>query len=175
MKKNLIILFSLQFALILGLGGAAFFRSEDKPKTAYIEIATVYEEFKMKKELEGKFSNVEMFRKSFLDSLELNLNMLNAEYEQTKSEEVKLEFLQKKQEYLGTKRQFDEDNAAVSQQYTEQIFNQLNMYITEYGKEHGYQYIFGAEGSGSIMYANDSENITEEISTYVNEQYKGLN
>ena len=175
MRKKLIILFVSQTVLLITLGCIVLFKSYKQPRTAYIEIASVYDAFKMKKELEGKFSKVEMFRKSVLDSLELNLRLLGAEYEQTKSEESKNSFLQKKQEYLKTKQQFEQDNAAVSQQYSGEIFRQLNLYITEYGKEHGYQYIFGAEGSGSLMYANDSENITEEITIYVNEQYKGVN
>jgi outer membrane protein len=175
MNKKIIIFFAVQAALIISLGTIVLLRSGGDTRTAYIEVAKVYDAFKMKKELEGKFTTVELFRKSVLDSLELNLQLLSVEFDKTKCEETKTTFLQKKQEYLGIKKQYEEDNAAASQQYTEQIFTQLNQYITEYGKEHGYKYIFGAEGSGSLMYANDSENITEEITTYVNDQYKGIN
>jgi outer membrane protein len=174
MKKRLIILFSIQAVLFIALGWVVLSNGNSEQSTAYIEVAKVYDSFKMKKELEAKFTNVEQYRKSVLDSLELELQLMATTYEQTKSEDVKTSYLVKKQEYLGKKKQFEEDNAMVSQQYTEEIFQQLNQYITEYGKEHGYQYIFGAEGSGSLMYANDSENITEEITSYVNEKYSGV-
>jgi outer membrane protein len=175
MKKVVIIFISVQFALLVALGTLVFLRTGDQNKTAYIEVAAVYDSFKMKKELEGNFSKVEVFRKSILDSLELNLQLLSSEYQSSKSESLKSTLIQKKQEYLNTKQKFEQDNAAVSQQYTDQIFKQLNQYITEYGKEHGYKYIFGAEGSGSLMYANDSENITDEITVYINDKYKGVN
>ncbi|MCK6640917.1 MAG: OmpH family outer membrane protein [Bacteroidia bacterium] len=175
MKKGVIIFIVAQFILLASIGTIVVLRTGNQNKTAYIEVAAVYDAFKMKKELEGKFSKVEMFRKSILDSLELNLQLLNNEYQITKSENAKNVLIKKKQEYLSTKQKFEEDNAAVSQQYTDQIFKQLNLYITEYGKEHGYSYIFGAEGSGSLMYANDSENITADITTFINEKYKGVN
>lgn len=175
MKKRQIILFAIQSALIIVLGCFVFFRSESKQQTAYIEIAKVYDSFKMKKELGVKYDAVEMHRKKIIDSLELELKLLGNAYGEKQSEDIKKSYLKKKQDYLITKKQFEEDNAAVTQQYTGQIFEQLNTYITEYGKEHGYRYIFGADGNGALMYASDSENITTEITAYVNSKYKGTN
>jgi outer membrane protein len=176
MNKRIVVLFSIQAALFIALTCIVLFNNQNvEERTAYIEVAKVYDAFKMKKELENKFTNVEQFRKTILDSLELELQLMATSYEQDHSEEIRSSYLMKKQEYLGKKKQFDEDNAAVSQQYTTQILQQMNEYVTEYGKEHGYKYIFGAEGSGSLMYASDSENITDEITIYVNEKYSGVN
>lgn len=37
----------------------------------------------------------------------------------------------------------------------------------------GYRYIFGAEGSGVLMYADERNNITKEVIEYINARYKG--
>ena len=58
--------------------------------------------------------------------------------------------------------------AETSQEYYSLIWDRLNTYIGEYGQDNDYVYIFGANGDGSVMYAADSENITEEIIAFVN-------
>ena len=35
------------------------------------------------------------------------------------------------------------------------------------------QFILGANGEGMLMYANEEDNVTEEISKYVNGRYSG--
>jgi outer membrane protein len=71
------------------------------------------------------------------------------------------------------KQQFDDDNQDMSKQYTEEIMKQLNEYVRDYGKANGYTYILGAQGSGSIMSADDKNDITTTVLEYVNEKYKG--
>jgi outer membrane protein len=53
------------------------------------------------------------------------------------------------------------------------IWTQLNQYITEYGKTKDYEYILGANGSGSLMYADSTLNITEEVTAFANKKYSG--
>ena len=75
-RARLFLGIGLFFVLIL-LITSAIFLILDKPKCAWIEISKVYSEFDMKKELEAKYGNVEQMRKTILDSLELQLNMLS--------------------------------------------------------------------------------------------------
>ncbi len=91
-----------------------------------------------------------------------------------KKEAAKISLFQvKREEYFGKKQQFEEDNQRMNQQFQEQISKQINQYIQDYGKDKKYDYIFGAEGSGAIMHANEKHDITKEVLAYVNDRYKG--
>ena len=61
----------------------------------------------------------------------------------------------------------------MAKQYTDQIWEQLNQYIKDFGTQHKYKFIFGSRGDGNLMYAEEQDNITSEVLTYVNERYQG--
>ena len=166
--------------IALGLSVIALFilygmRREDPNNIAYVNVQKLYNEFYMKKELEAKLTTVQQARKTILDSLELQLKILSNTLENItkKDSEKENRFIAIREEYVMKKKQFDEDNQAMTQQYSEQIMKQLNEYTQEYGKQKGYRYILGAEGSGGIMYASEKLDITKEVIEYVNGRYKG--
>ncbi|HUH74218.1 MAG TPA: hypothetical protein VLZ75_07405 [Chitinophagales bacterium] len=55
----------------------------------------------------------------------------------------------------------------------EQSWNLLNQYIIEFGDEKKYRYIFGANGTGTMMYGAERKDITSDVLEYVNEKYNG--
>lgn len=146
-------------------------------QTAYVDIGIIYNEFGLKKELETKYTNVQSTRKRIIDSLGLELTILSNRVKQNLASDLKdsigQQFTAKQQEYMYRKQAFESDNDAVTEQYSAQIWKQLNQYITDYGKANGYDYIFGGDGSGSLMYAREGLNITDQVKTYVNQRYKG--
>lgn len=146
------------------------------PHTAYVDLAKVYNAFGMKKELESKLEQVQQIRKIQLDSLELDLNVLAKNLQSPGVENRKgleEQFTGKRQQYAFNKQRMEEESNSLTQTYDEQIWKQLNQYIKDYGKENSYTYIFGAEGSGALMYANETVDITERITAYANQRYKG--
>jgi outer membrane protein len=161
------------FAAIAGLACSAwlFFT---RPKTGYIMIREVYDNFELKKDLQKKFEGTDMARKKVLDSLELALNLLGRSIEQEKGKDQgKINvFNLKREEYFQRKRMIEEDNAQLSSQYDKEILGQLNQYVGDFGKERGYTYIFGNDGNGSLMHADEACNLTKEVSAYINNKYK---
>ncbi len=173
MKNNIFLKLSGLIILIAVIG--IYFRLNYLiPKTAYIDLNTAYNEFILKKELENKLNNVQQIRKTILDSLKLQLNVLYKQIEINgkKNQDYLEKYNVLKEEYYIKDKQFSEDNQTLTQKYNEQVWNQLNQYIQDYGKNHNYNYIFGGSGNGSLMYANDNNNITKEIVQYVNERYE---
>lgn len=144
-------------------------------QTAYIELHKVFSEFEMSRQYKSKLQSVSLARKNLLDSLELNLSAASrALQNQNNSSKDKVDrFLYDKELYLQKKQQFEEDNQALQQQYNTEITKQLNQYIKDYGEKNGYEYIYGAEGSGSLMYAKESFNISDQVIKYANERYLG--
>lgn len=144
-------------------------------KTGYINTSEVYNDFKLKKELQEKLDKVLLSRKSILDSLKLTVNLLENKIENSKkisqSDTGRYEFL--RSQYLLKEKQFQEDNEALAKKYSEQVWQQLNQYIQDYGKSNNYRFVFGTNGQGNLMYANDASNITEEVKEYVNRRFSG--
>jgi len=174
MKKEKVILIIL-ILLMFCLASYFVILLTIEKKVAWINLPDVYKNFEFKKELENKLIKTTEARKMIIDSLELELRIISDEIQTGKKDNNKIElFKQKRANYLTRKKVFDEDNYMNKEKYEEQIMTQLSQYVKDYGKEHNYQFIYGADGSGTVMYADEGMNITEEVKKYVNEKYKGL-
>jgi outer membrane protein len=144
-------------------------------KTGFINSQELFAEFKGKKELEAKFTQSEVEQNSMLDSLTLEIASLTNQLTERKNDKkLQVQKEQKEQLYLELKRRFTYSNTTQNQQYTESIWKQINQYAMEYGEEKGFDYIFGATGSGTLMYAKDSKDITEDVLKYINKKYEGF-
>lgn len=161
---------------VLGLGLLyQIFGNKNELKTAYVTNAKLYAEFQMSKDLTNKLQQVQLARKNILDSLTMRLTLLEKKLVENKaSKEEANEFDNLRNEYTLKNQQFVEDNNMVSQQYQEQIANQLNQYLKDFTEQNGYDYVFGATGDGSLMGAKDVYNITDMVLSYANQRYKGV-
>lgn len=169
MKKTNIIIVTVQVLLVAALAWIYI----GKEKMAYVEISEVYSGFELKKELTAQFEEVKNARQYLLDSLKSNLDISYKQLQGKDSEELMRSFEQKRQEYLYKQQRFEEDTQRLLENYEEQIWTQLNQYVKEFGKYYSYDYVYGANGTGSMMYANDANNVSKELLNYVNEKYHG--
>jgi outer membrane protein len=167
MNKYLKIVVTLNLLLVASLGTYILFGKKNL-KTGYVEVSKVYQDFKMTKELEKKYEVVSNSRKLFLDSLEITLRTIVNQKDKIE------EFNRVKKEYMVRKQQFEQDNQAMNSQYTKQIMTQLNQYMEDYGKQNGYDFVFGANGNGSLMYVDENAyDITTAVTGFVNSKYDG--
>ncbi len=154
----------------------AIFALKEKPKVGYVELNILYDEFELKKELEGKLANVQNARQLVLDSLKLQLqtsaSLLQGKLNPTKEEISRWQSI--KSNYQETEKRFSEDNYSLTESYNQQIWKQLNQYIEDFGKENNYEFIYGAEGSGALMYGSSKHDITNTLIKYCDDKYKGL-
>lgn len=147
---------------------------EPDSKSAFFLSADVYNEFEYKKELEFELESSHSSTKIILDSMETDLKTTIALMQGTTLSDDELILLQRKQNsYIDYRDVVESEYARKTEEYYALIWDRINGYIKEYGDENGYQYIFGANGDGSIMYANSSSDITTEITQYINNRYQG--
>lgn len=144
--------------IVLGLSSGFIYSRLKQGKNGYVINQEVFEGFQGKKSLEMNLLSVRKKHKHILDSLANNIGndgpaALTQEYDRTA------------QELALKERQ-------LSERYTADLWNQINEYIKAYGDENNYDFIFGASGNGSLMYAAESKNITQDIVTYINERYE---
>jgi outer membrane protein len=81
--------------------------------------------------------------------------------------------LRSKQLYNRLAQEFQGNNKADEERYSREIWQQINQYTKDFGKKNGYAVIYGANGSGSIMYADTTLDITAPVLLYINERYEG--
>lgn len=174
MKKIIMILSCMiGFLSVICIGGIYVY--QEKTKAGWIDLNKVYADFEFKKELENKLIKTQQARQTIIDTLELELKLLSRQLktDNQKDKGKRDLFEVKKEEYYKKKKTFEEDNDALQKQYNDQILVQLNQYLRDYGDKHGYTYIYGADGTGVLMYADKSKEITNEVKKYINERYKG--
>lgn len=174
MKNNRILLILSLISISLAIG-SVFIVFNKSNKVGYVIIQEIYNEFEMKKEMEGKYTTIKNTRKKILDSLQIDISILAKKIEFGKADETdRNNFEHKKVEFNKKMRMFEEDNSNLSQELDAQIIKQLNQYVTDYGKEKGYDIILGSTTDGSIMFGTDRFNCTNEVVSYINNKYKGI-
>lgn len=173
--KRLVIFSLITVILSAGISYAIVEASSSKGKMGWVSLNDLFNDFALKKELEMKLKKVKDERQSVIDSLEFGLKFLSKQIqaENQKDKDKITAFELKREEYIQKKRQFEEDNDAVANQYDAQILSQMNQYVKDFGNKHGYTYIFGADGSGFLMHSVEANNITKEVKGYINDRYKG--
>jgi outer membrane protein len=145
--------------------GALSFSCRQTNKTAYVNLNILYDTLPLKKELSIKLKSMQLTRKGMLDSMYYSLLKSDSLHKQGLKPDA--EFIAEKEKFNSKKEQFQSDNEMIIKNFDKQIWKEINEDIKAYGEEKGYDYIFGANGSGTIMYASKGGDITNEIIKYV--------
>ena len=160
---------------IMSLVGVVILLTKEKDnKTAFFMSAEVYNGFDYKKELDQDLERLEYEINHSIDSLERDLQ-LSFEYLKSisPSEEQLILYERQQNYYIDFKSAEEQRYVDIASESYGLIWDRINSYVTEYGQDNDYTYIFGANGDGSLMYADDNENITDDILVYVNQRYAG--
>lgn len=148
-------------------------------KTAYIDTAKLMEESIEAKDIEAKYK----------DKAKVMGNQLEAEVARFKSEAASFKENAMKNgqawaQQKGSELQQREERLNYAQQAMLQQLQQesgvemdslvknYRKIIKDYGKEKGYDYIYGTGDVASVLYAKDSYDISKEIIKMINDKYK---
>ncbi len=107
-----------------------------------------------------------------LDSLGLDIDRMakNLTVNDTKGARM---LQQKKEMFFVQKQQFDAQNNELKNKYNTQIIKRMNEYVKDFGKQRECAFIYGANGDGGLLYADDSKNLTKALIEYANNRYEG--
>ncbi len=165
---------ALAFSLI------TFFYLKKSSNQVYVDVNKLMEGYKRTKVVRAQFEEKAKTLNANVDSLMGDWQKELKDYEKERSKMSKKE-LQLKQELLGNKQQqINNYQQAIQKQIQEEdkkatqtVINDINDYVKEYGKQKGYKIIFGASGSGNIMYASESADLTDEVLEGLNAEFEG--
>jgi outer membrane protein len=148
-------------------------------KTAYIDTAKLMEESIESKDIEAKYKEKAKVMGSQLDaevarwkneaaSFQKNAQANGQAWAQQKGAE-----LQKREQQLsyaqdGMLRQLQQESGVEM----DSLVKAYKTIIKDYGKEKGYDYIYGTGEANSVLYAKDQYDLTKEIIKLVNDKYK---
>lgn len=149
-------------------------------KVAYVRSQDLVYGYMGMKEVQNKFDTQKQLWQSNLDTLKIDfqrsLSKYQEEYKQLPEEERKA----KEQMLRAQENNVVQYNDAIAAKYKEEedkmlqgVLNQVNSFVEKYGKEKGYDIILGTTLSGSILYGENTIDITEEVLAELNKNYQG--
>ncbi len=165
-------------ALIASVG--SFFYLQSSSELVYVDVNKLLDGYKRTKIVKAEFDEKAKTMKSNVDSLISNWQNELKVYEKERSNMSKKE-LELKQELLANKQQqINNYQQAVQKQLVEEdkkvtqtVVNDINDFVKEYGKNNGYKVIFGATGNGTIMYGEESADLTDIVLEKLNAEFEG--
>ena len=172
---------SLPLSLIaLLLSVFSFFYLQSTSDLVYVDVNKLLEGYKRTKVVKAEFESKAKTLKANVDSLMVDWQKELKRYEKERSGMTKKE-LDLQQQVLGNKQQqINNYQQAIQKQIQEEdkkstqtVINDINDYIKEYGKTHNYKMIFGASGTGNIMYAADITDLTQDVLKGLNAEFEG--
>ena len=139
---------------------AMLFLGGFRERKAYVVNQVMFESFKGQQELSLELEKLQAEHQRKLDSLSVMIRS-------GKGEASLIQQYEEMAEYFTLLEQ------EISQKYTEDLWKQINSYVADFGREQGYDFIYGATGNGNLMYASDAHDITEDLVDYINLKYEG--
>lgn len=177
MKKALLLL-TVSIAMMACNNSAETSKAKEF-KTAYVDTSKLLEEYTEAKDIEAKYKS-----KSDVMGKELEAEVARFKVEASnfqKNAQAKGQAwaqengarLQKKEQEL----RYAQDSMLQQLQHEsgaemDSLVKSVKKFIKDYGKEKGYDYIYGTGEAVSILYAKEQYDITSEIVKKLNEKYK---
>lgn len=148
-------------------------------KTAFIDTEILMKDYQEFKDFEAKFKTMSDRMKNELDNdakkfqndvLDLQKNAQSKGMEWAQKRQAELEHRQqtlaeKEQNYM---KKFQEESAVER----DSMVSKMKTFIKEYGKEKGYDYIYGTGDAASVLYGKEEYDLTKEILGLLHKQYE---
>lgn len=148
------------------------FKDSNSSKIFVFDYEKVFNDFKLKKELEVDLKKYEQTQKNLLDSTRVELEFLIIEAKQKNDladiQKIRvLEDAYKLKEY-----EFKKNTQTMANNFNSQIKNKLDELIDEFRKERKISLIIGKSNSVDFILNDDQIDKTNDIIIYINEKYE---
>ncbi|MFM7023770.1 MAG: OmpH family outer membrane protein [Flavobacteriales bacterium] len=168
------------FSAVLGLvvvAVAAMYLNQ--PKVAYVHVEKILDNFKGTKDGVEEFQKKDLQRKLSLDSLQKlviegdkQLKDPATKLSKTEKENLLISIRFNAQKLNELQKTLSEESAAEEEKISQAVLTQIQQYIEDYAKENNYSMIFGTEGEGNILYAEEGIDISDAIVEGLNSKYQ---
>lgn len=173
MKKSLVII-----ALAISIISCNKQTEVKDAKTAYIDTSKLMDEYTAAKDVQSKYKakSDEMGRE--LEAEVAKFKADAASFQKNAQANGQAWAQQNGQALQRREQQLQYAQQAMVQQLQQEmgvemdtLVNDVKKYIKTYGKDKGYDYIYGTGETASVLYAKDSYDITKEMIKLLNDKY----
>jgi outer membrane protein len=154
--KKVIIAFFVFTAIVVG--ALYFFTKGNDKKIVYADAIRLFNGYKFKVELEKMGQGTLTMLKNRLDSVEVI-------YKANPTDERGQQLVAEGQQRLA------EAYTAINKEINQKAWERLNPIINKFGKEKGIDLLIGANGMGTVLYATEARDVTDELIIYANGIY----
>ena len=148
-------------------------------KSAYIDTSKLMDESTESKDIEAKYkakaAEMGAKLKSEADKLDSEKNAFQANAQkngQAWAQQKYGELQQREQQLQYAQQGMMQQLQGESGTEIDSLFSKYSKVFKQYGKDKGYDFIYGTGQVPSVLYAKDSYDITKEIAKIVNDKYK---
>lgn len=162
--------FIITLFFFLFIGGLLLYNVLTTKKLAYVDTITLFENCKMKKEL---YFLLEQKKKEYDLRLDSVYSAITGQKMEDRKDTIFTPHENADATYFMERKKVEEEMLENINRSNEQIWTFINQNVSEYSKLNKIDYLFGANGQGNIMYANEEENITKAILKFIDDKYEG--
>ena len=154
------------------------FTACQQQKIGFVDNVVLINDYQERVDIEAKLQiKIEAF-KIRTDSLRsaFELEIKEAELKARKLSQPAIQKLsqelQQKEQLLSQRVQFEQQQIAQeSQNLNDSIISKVKDFVRTYGESNGYNYILGSNEAGSVLYGEDTSDLTQQILEDLNKSY----
>ena len=154
------------------------FTACQQQKIGFVDNGVLINEYQERVDIEANLQiKIDAF-KSRTDSLRsaFELEIKEAELRARKMSQADVQKLsqelQQKEQVLSQRIQFEQQQIAQeSQTLNDSLIKTVKNFVRAYGKSNNYNYILGSNEAGSVLYGEESSDLTQEILKALNDGY----
>ncbi|MBJ7879662.1 OmpH family outer membrane protein [Gelidibacter salicanalis] len=152
---------------------------QEQTKIGFVDNSKLINDYQKKKDIEAKFQvEIDAFNKK-VDSIGQSFQAQAAEMQASdpnmaqKGSQEKYQALA--QQYQRFQQQFQMEEQQIqtkSQSQIDTLIKQVRTFVKNFGEKNDYSYILGSNEAGSVMYGDESKDLTKEILEALNAEGK---
>jgi len=146
-------------------------------KIAFVDNVKLLDGYQEKVDIEAKFNEKRDALTKKSDSIsqafQLEYQALQAKRQSQAKAQEELGLLQQRSQFIGQQLQQEQQQLQITgQTELDSVVSKVRKEIKAYGQTNGYTYILGGGEGGSVLYGNDTKDLTTEILKILNDNYK---
>lgn len=144
----------------------------------YVNTDTLWEKYELRKllkdQLDAERNRYDQQFQVLYNKFEEDVNVFKetAKYlTQAQGEERQLELMNKEKELATLEQNLSVKLAESEAKKNEEIYSTIREFMSEYAKTNGYSFVFGYSTGGTILYAENGFDVTEDFIGALNKHY----
>lgn len=151
----------------------------EQNKIAFVDNVKLMDGYQEKIDIESRYKvkaeALNKRRDSISQAFQIEAQAFQAKAQTMAQDKAQEEYglLQQRGQFIGQQLQQEEQQMQSEGQIEmDSLISKVKSEITIYGQNNGYTYILSGGEGGSVLYGNDSEDVTQDILKILNEKYK---